>query len=371
MPFQIVRNDITKMHVDAIVNATDVFLSGSGSGDAAIHRAGGPKLEEECRELGFCPPGSAAVTRGYDLDCKYVFHTVGPVWGVDENSEELLKDCYSECLKLTEEYKCKSIAFPLISSGTFGCPKDTALRLALSVIQGYLLNNDIDVWLVVFDDESTDYSKRLYPDLAEYIDSKYIIDEYKETELDEYALLQDALSENILSQFDEAAQKIELKSPPSEKKSAKSGKRKKSQEEPFNSHSSAAADLTKPFAQTLEDMLNNLDESFSQMLMRIMIEKDCSNPDVYKRANIDKKLFSKILSSKDYHPSKKTCQALSIALRLPFSESQKFLSSAGYSYTHSSRFDIALEYFMNKGIYDINEINIQLFQMHLDTLGSI
>lgn len=280
MPLQIIRNDITKLKVDAIVNAANSSLLGGGGVDGCIHRAAGPELLAECRTLHGCETGSAKITRGYKLPCKYVIHAVGPRWqGGKYHEKELLESCYRTSLKLAKEYECESVAFPLISSGIYGYPKDQALKVAVDTIQAFLMEQELKVYLVIFDRNSYQISEKLFDDIASYIDDRYV-EEHVDQAAEEARYL--ATGEEITREED-----VFLKAVPGKKK-------------------------------TLEEALKQLDESFSQMLLRKIDESGMTDAQCYKKANIDRKLFSKIRSDKFYKPSKTTVLAFALALELRF-----------------------------------------------------
>lgn len=328
MPVEIVRNDITKMSADAIVNAANSSLLGGGGVDGAIHRAAGPELLDECRLLGGCKTGQAKITKGYRLPCRYIIHTVGPVWRGGENGErELLASCYRNSLGLAKKHGCETIAFPLISSGIFGYPKDKALKVAVDTIAEFLTDNEMTVYVVIFDKDAFTSGSKLYPDIGEYIDENYVEEQKR---------------------FDRRSRMF-------------SAKHAKTFEESETCYAVAAP--------SLEEALGQLDESFSECLLRKIDERDLKDPEVYKRANIDRKLFSKIRKDKHYHPKKQTALAFAIALELPLGETSELLEKAGYALSHSSKFDVIIEYFILKGNYDIFEINEALFAFDQVLLG--
>ena len=336
MPLEIIRNDITKVHAEAIVNAANSSLLGGGGVDGAIHRAAGPELLAECRALGGCEPGQAKITKGYKLPAKYVIHTVGPVWqGGKSNEEKLLSACYKNSLALAKEYHLESIAFPLISSGAFGYPRDKALQTAISVIGEFLLENDMTVFLVVFDKASFMLSEKLFSSITQYIDDKYIEE----------------------GKF--------------ERRYSFSQKRRTSESDLSESKclSMIAMSIEEKPKRNLADLVKQIDETFSQMLIRLIDEKGMTDAETYKKANIDRKLFSKIRNDVDYKPSKSTVVAFSIALKLNLDETKDLLLRAGFALSHSSKFDIIIQYFIEHGNYNIFELNEALFAFGQNLLG--
>lgn len=336
MPLQIVRNDITKMEVDAIVNAANTSLLGGGGVDGCIHRAAGPKLLAECRKLGGCETGKAKITKGYCLPCKYVIHAVGPIWrGGQYGEREQLISCYRTSLELAQKKGCQSVAFPLISSGIYGYPKEQALQVAIDTIGAFLLQNDMRVYLVIFDHKAYQISEKLFSDIKAYIDDRYV-DEHTDT-------------------YEQRTQRM----------------RREAVSSPIPPVCSTSAPSMAPHkAPSLRDALCQIDESFSEMLLRKIDEKGMTDVQCYKKANIDRKLFSKIRSDKGYKPSKSTAIAFAIALELPLDETKDMLMKAGFALSHSNKFDIIIEYFIEHGNYNIFEINEALFAFDQSLLGA-
>lgn len=346
MPLIIVRNDITKMRVDAIVNAANETLLGGGGVDGSIHSAAGPELLAECRALGGCRVGEAKLTRGYALPCKYVIHTVGPVWsGGLRGEREALASCYSASLELAKAHGCESVAFPLISSGAYGYPKAEALKTAMDTISGFLLENDMTVYIAIFDRTAFQISGKLFADIEEYIDDNYV--SAHSDDLTERRGRQNYRRWSEDGEFDSAA----LFTEPAPKQSD-------------------IAPLRPAAAQSLDDAVKRLDESFSQMLLRKIDEKGMTDSECYKKANIDRKLFSKIRGDAHYKPSKPTAIAFAVALELPIGETRDLLMKAGFALSHSSKFDIIIEYFIQSGNYNIFEINEALFAFDQSLLGA-
>lgn len=331
MPLHIVRNDITTMKVDAIVNAANESLLGGGGVDGAIHRAAGPELLAECRTLGGCQTGRAKLTRAYRLPAKYVIHTVGPVWrGGGHGEQELLASAYRSALELALAHGCGSAAFPLLSSGAYGYPKAQALKTAVDTIGDFLLGHDMTVYLVVYDRAAYDIGGKLFADIAAYIDDRYV----------------DVHTDSREAQ----RRRMAMASMPMEE----------------------AECMPAPCAMAppgLDEVLSKLDESFSQMLLRKIDERGMTDAQCYKKANIDRKLFSKIRSDVYYKPSKPTAMAFAVALELPLDEARELLSKAGFAFSHASKFDIIVEYFIARENYNIFEINEALFAFDQSLLG--
>ena len=331
MPLQIVRNDITTMKVDAIVNAANESLLGGGGVDGAIHRAAGPELLAECRTLNGCKTGQAKITKGYRLPAKFVIHTVGPIWrGGGHGERELLVSAYRSSLELALATRCETVAFPLISSGVYGYPKDQALKVAVDTIGEFLLSHDMTVYLVIFDRAAYTIGGKLFADIAAYIDDRYV--------------------EAHTDRYENQRRRMALEAMPSE------------------TPQWMPAPCTMG-ASGLDEALSKLDESFSQMLLRKIDERGMTDAQCYKKANIDRKLFSKIRSDVHYKPSKPTAMAFAIALELPLAEAREMLEKAGFAFSHASKFDIIVEYFIAHQNYNIFEINEALFAFDQSLLG--
>ena len=337
MPLQIIRQDITKMEVDAIVNAANSSLLGGGGVDGCIHRAAGPELLKECEQLGGCNTGDAKITKAYELPCKYVIHAVGPRYKDGKHNEEnLLRSCYSTSLKLAKENECESAAFPLISSGIYGYPKAEALKVAIDEISDFLLENDMTVYIVIFDKNAYKISEKLFADIEEYIDDNYV---------DEHALLYPEMRK--------------MNRPDDEFEYCAS----------ISMNEDACLEEVS-YKASLEDIIDQIDESFAEMLLRKIDEKGMKDSECYKKANIDRKLFSKIRSDMNYKPSKPTALAFAIALELSLEETNDMLMKAGFALSHSNKFDLIIEYFISNSNYNIFEINEALFAFDQNLLGS-
>lgn len=345
MPFEIVRADITKLKVDAIVNAANSSVLGGGGVDGAIHKAAGAELLKECKTLNGCKTGQAKITKGYNLPAKYVIHTVGPIWkGGNSGEEESLKDCYINSLHLALENDLTSIAFPLISSGVFGCPKEKALQIAINVISDFLMHHDFMIYLVVYDKKAFVLSEKLFLSVKAFIDDNYVDENriFNQSRNREMERFSESKSERV-NQTDWITREEYI----------------------FDIEQSYAEKPTR----NLVDVMSELQETFSESLIRLIDQKGKTDVETYKRANVDRKLFSKIRSDKFYKPSKSTVIAFSVALELNLDETKDLLQKAGFALSHSSKFDLIIEFFINEENYDIYKINEALFAFDQALLG--
>ena len=425
MPFEIVRNDITNMCVDAIVNTANPRpVIGSGV-DAAIHAKAGPQLLEARKVIGTMNTGEACVTPGFRLPCKWVIHTVGPVWHDGGHGEAyLLGQCYDHSLKLALRHRCKSVAFPLLSSGNYGFPKKLALQIAVDTIRKFLDTHDMQVYLVVFGRKSLELSDGLVNQVRSFIDDAYVqarekaeysfsvsrdFDFVREKleDLDkqdksvrpeelagvaeslplpsQWELTAEDLGEEVDDPLDAVMSNGEEDVEEEDQKplyrrelttwkcpkcaainsgnfcyacgQAKSEQEAKKAKAPFN-------------AGELPDLFRDMDAGFSETLLQMIDKTGQKDSEIYKRANVDRKLFSKIRNNPHYKPSKATAVAFAIALELDLEETRDFIGRAGYALSRSNKFDIIIEYFITHGRYDIYEINLMLFEFDQSLLGA-
>ena len=344
MPFEIVRNDITKMTVDAIVNTANPRpVIGLGT-DSMIHEAAGPSLLIARQSIGRIDVGGAEITPAFALQAKYVIHTVGPVWdGGGYGEEESLRNCYDNSLKLAVANNCKSIAFPLISTGNYGFPKDKALQIAISAFSTFLLEHEMQIYLVVFDRTSFMLSEKLFQSVASYIDEHYV---------DECEVAAYGVSENVRS-YRRRRRDMEI------------------------CESSAACDELLPCAPigaskslSLEDMLKQTDAGFAETLLNLIDKTGKKDSEIYNRANVSRQHFSKIRNNPNYRPTKPTAIAFAIALELDLEQTKDLIGRAGYALTNSSKFDVIIRFFIESGNYNMMDINTALFEFDQNLLGA-
>ena len=344
MPFEIVRNDITKMAVDAIVNtANPRAVIGLGT-DSMIHEAAGPELLRARQEIGYIDIGQAVITPAFDLQAKYVIHTVGPVWdGGSYGEEEYLRSCYENSLRLALENNCLSIAFPLISTGNYGFPKDKALQIAIAAFSTFLLEQEMQIYLVVFDRTSFKLSEKLFQSVASYIDQHYV----DECTLAAYGAVEESRSRIRRRRDMEICESRCL------------------QEEmlPY-------APMVASKAASLEDMLRQTDAGFTETLLKLIDKTGKKDSEIYKKALLSKQHFSKIRNNPNYKPTKPTAISLALALELNLEETKDLIGRAGYALTNSSKFDLIIRYFIEQGNYNVVEINIALYEFDQTLLGA-
>ena len=345
MPFVIVRNDIANMAVDAIVNTANPGpVVGAGT-DAMIHKKAGPRLLKARQKIGSIHTGYAAITPAFDLQAKYVIHTVGPVWnGGGHGEEALLQNCYNNSLKLALEHRCKSIAFPLISTGNYGFPKDKALQIAISAFSAFLPEHEMQIYLVVFDRDSFKLSEKLFENVESYIEENYV---------EAWGI--------------EACGFATEKCPRPHRKDEKARQRRPVENfAPSCSRSMALSAMP----LSLEEMLKQADAGFTETLLKRIDESGKKDSEIYKKALLSKQHFSKIRNNPNYKPTKPTAIALALALELDLESTKDLIGRAGYALTNSSKFDLIIRYAIENGKYNLVEINCMLFEHDQSLLGS-
>lgn len=323
------------MDTEAIVNAANSQLKMGGGVCGAIFKAAGVReLQEACNQIGYCQVGEAVMTPGYNLKANYIIHTVGPIWQDGKDGEAgLLEKAYLSSLKLAKEQGITSITFPLIATGVYGYPRAEALNIAIGAIKKFLAKEEMSIYLAVYDRQSVEISESLYNEVTHYIDHYYENTDQGYTKrrfFEEEIVLQESVVQSDCKNIGEA-----------------------------------------PVKRSLEDLLHNMDETFSEMLLRLIDEKGRTDVEVYKRANIDKKLFSKIRSNKEYTPKKTTALALAIGLELSLDETKDLLMKAGYALNMSQKSDVIIQYFIENRHYDLFQINQTLFCFQQGLLGSV
>lgn len=352
MPFEIVRNDITKMAVDAIVNTANPRpVIGSGT-DSRVHEIAGPELLSARQIIGSIEVGHAAITPAFKLNAAYVIHTVGPVW-LDGNHDEemLLRSCYESSLKLAVQNGCQSIAFPLISTGNYGFPKEKALQIAITAFSSFLLENEMQIYLVVYDRTSFKLSEKLFQSVASYIDEYYV---------ESHDFFRGVLAENqrrirrrremevcesstVMEEIPVCATMDEMH---------------------------PCASQSKAKAMSLEDMLKQTDAGFAETLLNLIDKTGKKDSEIYNRANVSRQHFSKIRNNPAYKPTKSTALAFAIALELDLEQTKDLIGRAGYALTNSSKFDVIIRFFIESGNYNMMDINTALFEFDQTLLGS-
>ena len=404
MPLKIIRNDITKMNTEAIVNTANSHVTVGPGCDWAVYTAAGFEelLAYRKEKIGKARKGEAFITPGFNLPAQYIIHAVSPPYaGGNEREQKLLRSCYRKSLQLAEENGIKSIAFPLISTGSFGYPKEEGMRIAVDEINAFLLNHDMLIYLVVFDDKAKSLGKRIYPDLEEYIDQNYVdakhVEEYTlgapqasnarpelnavrpehgaarpehetarpefpygdefdyEDELAAPELISEAPAADVPAAPDLVTGSLAAPSYAAPPSAAEAGAA------PAYEHAYAEPEIDEEdLKEKLAERMKHISDTFSEYLLYLIKEKNLKNADVYNGSIVSKKVFSKIKNNKDYHPTKFTAMRLCIGAHLNLDETRDLLSRAGYALSPSDKTDIIFSYFIENEIFDIIEIDIQL-----------
>ena len=340
MPFLMIRNDITKVTADAIVNpANRNLLQGSGTSRAIYQAAGEQELTASCEAIGRCDLGRAVCTPAFGLPAKYIFHAVCPAWhGGFFGEAKQLAGAYHSALELAAEYRCESVAFPLLSSGNYGYPKEQAFRIAVDTITQYVMKHDLTVYLVLYDQHSLAVSRKLFASVEEYIDDHYVAQNDESYQFDRRR--RESVERRRWRLEEEATPMLET---------------------------AATAPMA---ARSLEHLMDNLGESFTTRLLRLIDERGLKDSTVYKQSNISRQHFSKIQCNRDYNPKKKTVLAFAVGLHLSEDETIDLLKSAGYAFSDGSKRDWIVRYCLEHKIYNINQVNTLLFEYDQEQLGA-
>lgn len=362
MPLKIIRNDLLQMHVDAIVNPTDVMLSGAGSIDYKIHQAGNEELKNELKSVGKCNVGDAILTNAYNLKCKYIIHTVGPIWDKSDNAFKILESCYLNCLNIAIDYDIESIAFPLIASGSFGFPTDKAIQIAVNAINTFLLDFDLDVYLVVYNSEAFGLSKKLVEEVKSYIETDDLEDErikLIQEILSYYEFNETTIDDNTIGELKVSSSIIQH-------------------------NSLCKASVYEPSCryiidESLDDLIPELDkikitneDSFTYKLFKIIDDFNFKDSDVYNAAGISKMVFSNL--RKGVIPKKKTIFQLCLALPINIDQATDLLASAGYTFILSNKFEKTIKKIIEAKnttkLTRIDVIDLMLYELGLPVFNN-
>lgn len=362
MPFLIVRDDIARVSADAIVNAANTRLqAGGGVCGALFAAAGAADMQAACDAIGGCPTGSAVSTPAFALDATWVIHAVGPIWrGGLSGEREALRSCYRSVFAEAERLGVRSVAYPLVSAGIYGFPVDEALAIAREETEAFLrVHEDVSVTLVMFDRATVRAGGELFDEIDEYIDDEYV----------EASPHMRRRAERLAVEVWDAAAPDGLADV-----GAPSGHADSAAPEAFAAAfggEAVCAALSAAAPRELDDLLSNLDASFSETLLALIDERGITDAEVYHRANLSRQLFSKIRSNRAYRPTKPTAVALAVALELDPRQTQDLLGRAGLALSRSSKFDVIVRFFLERGVHDVFRINEALFAYDQPLLGSM
>ena len=380
MPLYLIRQDLTTMDCDAIVNPSNPHLQPGGGLDAAVHKAAGPSLRKACRDAAPCPVGQSRVTPAFRLPCRWVIHTAAPVWrGGLFGEKKLLAACYQSCVAAATEKDCRTLAVPLLGAGRNGIPTEKVLSLALETLEACLSDTDMTVFLVVYDKKAFTLSKGLHRDVQSYIDDNYVIEHRPKRRagmtrrFSDWAarnFYEDTLDDAQMLSAEEAEEPDVPELPVFDEDAAASAPLSRSTAS-FAPIASAAAPMRGMAAPQAElDFLLQLDEPFPVKLMKLIDRRGMDDVACYKKANVSRQTWYKILNEKGYKPNKKTVLSFAVALELTLEETQTLLESVGFVLSNSSLFDVILMYCLSHGVYDVSKIDAILFQYDQETLYS-
>lgn len=346
MPFEIVRNDIANMQVDAIVNAASRLPRVNAGVDGAIHKKAGPSLLEARKKIGYIQPGTAAITPAFDLSAEYVIHAATPIWTDGLHNEvKLLRQAYDMCLDLAVKNACDSIAFPLLASGNHGFPKGKALQVAIAAFSEFLMEHEMQIYLVVFDRASFKLSEKLFQSVASYIDENYV----DTCEIAAYGVV------------------------PEERRRIRRHRNRNAEDRMVLEKCAPCYSIPTALpsqAMSLEDMLKQADAGFAETLLKLIDRTGKKDSEIYKKALLTKQHFSKIRNNPNYKPTKPTAIALALALELDLEATKDLIGRAGYALTNSSKFDLIIQYHIENKKFNVLEINCVLFAHDQSLLGS-
>ncbi len=370
MPFLIVRDDIARVSADAIVNAANTRLQAGGGVCGALFAASGAAdMQAACDAIGGCPTGSAVSTPAFALDATWVIHAVGPIWrGGLSGEREALRSCYRSVFAEAERLGARSVAYPLISAGIYGFPVDEALAIAREETEAFLrVHEDVSVTLVMFDRATVRAGGEQFDEIDEYIDDEYV---------EASPHMRRRAERLAVEAWDAAAPGGHADSAPGglADAGAPSGYADGAAPEAFAAAfggEAVCAALSAAAPRELDDLLSNLDASFSETLLALIDERGMTDAEVYHRANLSRQLFSKIRSNRAYRPTKPTAVALAVALELDPRQTQDLLGRAGLALSRSSKFDVIVRFFLERGVHDVFRINEALFAYDQPLLGSM
>lgn len=367
MPLKIVRNDITRMEVDAVVNTASAFVNVGPGCDSAIYHAAGYLQLIECRKkIGEVPEGEAFITPGFNLPARNIIHAVSPLYIDGESGEEeKLRNCYRNALRIALENELTSIAFPLISTGSFGYPREEGMRIAVDEINAFLMSHGMLVYILVFDSASTALGSRIAGSLDEYIDDNYV---------DMRMSSPRAIPRNaepmqpMYNMAPSAGSSFASSRPEREHRKFPNIFRKKAADKAVEEYAEEYVYASAEMSDSLDDRIAHLSDSFSEYLLYLIERQGMTNSDVYKRAVVDKKVFSKIKNNASYHPNKITAMCLCVGAKLCLDDTKDLLARAGYALSPCDKTDIIFSYFIEHEIYDMIEIDIALEEHGLPCL---